>query len=389
MDTKDFIRVHKGSLTLFRNPPDQQTGGFFCLIYRIHCIKNTKISNFISIFKSFKIMKTRTLLFAILILIIPVSTYGQLGGLLRKASSKVMNTVGKEANKEANKQADSVIQAKTQTSVDNAVDKQFQNNQGNQNDNNGSQSQSSGSQGRGGFKLGSVFGGADIKHNEEYSFDGRMYMQMETYDKKEPSKVDYFIYFNQNIPNAGIEFKTVAKEGDQSKPMATVMVYDNENKCFMMLIDNDDKKTGIISTMPSDSALKAHTYQKTGTNTETTPPSIVKTGNTRVIAGYKCDEYKITEQNKKEYALVWMTKDLKIKADKSNWSKAGIPSYYNYPGFEGSSMLAMESYDANNKLAMKMETKEINQNYPHKISAAGYTFIKMNFNQMNSPQNKK
>jgi hypothetical protein len=170
------------------------------------------------------------------------------------------------------------------------------------------------------------------------------------------------------------------------------MIYDNENRCFMMLIDRDNQKTGIISTIPSDSVMKARSATTTTTGKpgeQDKMPTIVKTGRSRVIAGYKCDEYKITEQDKPEYAFAWMTKDLKLKADKNTWGKAGIPTYYAYPGFEGSSMLAMESYDKDNKLAMKMETIEINQNYPHKISAAGYTFIKMNFNQMNSAQPKK
>jgi hypothetical protein len=327
-------------------------------------------------------MKTRTLLFAIMILILPATSSAQIGGLLKKAGSKVLNTVGKEASKEASRQADSIAQEKAQ----NAIDKHNQKLQDNQNDSAGSQDQGSRGQRKGALTLGSVFGGADIKHNDEYGFDGRMYMQMEMYDKKDVVKSDYFIYFNQMNSNAGIEFKTIAKEGEESAPLATVMVYDNENKCFMMLIDKEGQKTGIISTLPSDSVMKARTAEKSGA--ESKPANVVKTGNSRVIAGYKCDEYKITEQDKKGYALAWMTKDLKIKADKSNWGKAGIPSYYG-AGLEGSSMLAMESYDESNKLAMKMETKEINQNYPHKISAAGFTFIKMNFNQMNSAQPKK
>jgi hypothetical protein len=331
-------------------------------------------------------MKTRTLLFAILILLLPATSYGQLGGLLRKASNKVLNTVGKEAEKEANKQADSVLQAKTEKPVDNAVDKAFDKTMGDKNESSGDQNKNSGGQKRGGLNLGSVFGGGDIKHNEEYSFDGRMYMQMEMYDKKDVTKSDYYIYFNKVNSDAGIEFKTIAKEGDKAEPLSTVMVYDNQNKCFMMLIDKDGQKTGIISTLPSDSAMKARTAERSGT--ESKPANITKTGRSRVIAGYKCDEYKITEQEKKGYALYWMTKDLKIKADKSSWGKAGIPSYYG-AGLEGSSMLAMESYDESGKLAMMMETKEINQNFPHKISAAGFTFIKMNFNQMNSPQPKK
>jgi hypothetical protein len=332
-------------------------------------------------------MKTRTLLLAMLILILPATSSGQLGGALRKGTSRILHTVGKEANKEANRQADSIAAEKAKNEINKTVDNQTQNNQAGQNESGGNQNENQGNRRRGVLNMGSVFGGADIKHNDEYSFSGRMYMQMETFDKKDPMKADYFIYFNQNGENAGIEFKTVAKEGDKTVPVASVMVYDNENKCFMILMDRDNQKTGIISTIPSDSAMKARTATKTGQEGKT--PNIVKTGRSRVIAGYKCDEYKITEQDKKEYGLAWMTKDLKIKADKNTWSKAGIPTYYGYPGFEGSSMLAMESYDENNKLAMKMETIEINQNYPYKISAAGYTFIKMNFNQMNNTTPKK
>ena len=76
-----------------------------------------------------------------------------------------------------------------------------------------------------------------------------------------------------------------------------------------------------------------------------------------------------------------MTKDVKLKADKKYWSKAGVPTYYNYPEFEGAMMLAMESFDKDNKPGMKMETKEINDNFNHSISTKGYTFMKMNFGQ--------
>ena len=100
-----------------------------------------------------------------------------------------------------------------------------------------------------------------------------------------------------------------------------------------------------------------------------------------MIAGYKCDEYKIVEPDKDGYSNVWMTKDVKIKADKKNWGKSGMPTYYNYPGFEDSFMLAMEAYNKDNKPEMKMETKEINENFKHSISTAGYTFMKMNFGQ--------
>jgi ribonucleotide reductase beta subunit family protein with ferritin-like domain len=109
--------------------------------------------------------------------------------------------------------------------------------------------------------------------------------------------------------------------------------------------------------------------------------TFTKTGNSRVIAGYKCDEYKVIEAGKEGYSNVWMTNDVKLKADKKYWSQSGLPSYYNNPEFAGGMLLAMEEFDKNNKPVMKMETKEINEKFPYSISTVGYTFMKMNFGQ--------
>src|SRR5665647_75546 len=94
-----------------------------------------------------------------------------------------------------------------------------------------------------------LFGGKiDIKYNDEYKFTGRIYMQMETYDKKDVLKSDYYTYYNSNTLNAGIEVLPVdAKQGDKNVP--TIFLYDNENKCFMMLLENSGSKTGMISTL--------------------------------------------------------------------------------------------------------------------------------------------
>jgi hypothetical protein len=131
--------------------------------------------------------------------------------------------------------------------------------------------------------------------------------------------------------------------------------------------------------MPSDSAMAAQAKNQKEANPQ--KAIITKTGNSRVIAGYKCDEYKVVDTDKEGYSNVWMTKDVKLKADKKYWGKAGVPTYYNYPGFEGAMMLAMEGFDKNNKPTLKMETKEINDKFDHSISTVGLTFMKMNFGQ--------
>jgi len=221
-----------------------------------------------------------------------------------------------------------------------------------------------------------LFGGKiDIKYNDVYKFTGRIHMQMETYDKKDVAKSDFFIFFNSNTMNAGMELKPVVAEGEQTIP--SEFLFDNENRCFLMLMQSDGSKTGIISTLPSDSAMAEMTKNQKGPDPQ--KAVITKTGNSRMIAGYKCDEYKIVEPEKDGYSNVWMTKDVKIKADKKYWGKSGMPTYYNYPGFEGAMMLAMESFDKKNNPEMKMETIEINEDFNHSISTTGYTFMKMNF----------
>src|SRR5665648_474290 len=117
-------------------------------------------------------------------------------------------------------------------------------------------------------------------------------MQMESYNNKEVLKSDYYTYFNSNTLDAGIEVRPVdQKEGEAALP--TVFLFDNDNRCFMMLLDGKDSKTGMISTIPDDSTLAAQSKPKRGAAAD--KEIITKTGNSRIIAGYKCDEYKIIE----------------------------------------------------------------------------------------------
>jgi hypothetical protein len=161
--------------------------------------------------------------------------------------------------------------------------------------------------------------------------------------------------------------------------MLTTFIFDNDNRYLMTLIAGTDSKTGIISAIPDDSTLNAQA--KGQKNQQEKPAVITKTGNSKIIAGYRCDEYKVVETGEDGYTNVWMTKDIKIKADKRYWGKAGMPAYYGHPEFEGSMMLAFDAFDKEGKPEMKMETQEINENFKHSISTAGFSFIKMNFGQ--------
>jgi hypothetical protein len=315
-------------------------------------------------------MKTRILLFILAgFFMLPLNSNGQIGYLRNKIVNKIIDdqidSIGtKKTENTGNENTNTPAKTNTNT-----------NTRTNTNTSTGTQSQTQGNtSSQGAFNLGNLgIGKVDLKYKDEYSFDGSIYMQMETYDKKEVTKMDYYTYYNSTTPNAAIEVKTVSDNKDSSQGNS-VFVFDGENKCLLILTEKDGNKSGIISAIPSDSALKAQDEGK-----PVTQPTIVKTGKTRVIAGYKCDEYKVTDVEDKTYSNVWASKDVDLKADRSNWSKSGMPAYTSE--FEGGLVLAMETYDNKDVLQMKTETIEIKPNIKHSVSPTGYSLIQMKYNQ--------
>jgi hypothetical protein len=319
-------------------------------------------------------MKTRTILLVAAMIIMPALAQAQIGGLLRKATSKVANSVGKAATKEAVNEVDSAAMKNADQAGNNQAENSDQVNQGNS--------------GGKGVNFGGLFAGGPVtsKYNENYSFTSRMYMVMELYEKKDVTKMDYFMYFSSSSPDAGMEIKTIAKpdEGD-AVPVTAQIILDGTNKSFMMLTDMGSMKMGVISPLPDPSATQGQVDPKTGQPAK--PPVVTKTGNSKVIAGFKCDEYLYKEADKKESAKVWMTKENVFNVDKRIWSNTNMGTLYGYPGFEGMTALAWENYDEKNVLIAKAETVEVSKNFPHSMTTKGFTFRQMDFNKM--MQNKE
>jgi len=327
-------------------------------------------------------MKTRNLfLLLAFIVMLPATSSGQVGNLLKNKLNRVVNAGAKTANKEVDNQIDTAVNK----SADNARDKAAKRVENNKKDN-GQPSQGGdntsadqGSQGQSGAGFGKLFGNKiDLKYNENYSFTSRIYMVTESYDKKDVIKMDFFMYYSANYPSVGVETKTITDEKGEVAPVTAVMVMDGENKSFLMLTDLNGMKMGMISAVPDSNNLQTPSDKK---GKKSTPPTFTKTGNTREIAGYKCDEYTYVSNEDKTSGKVWFTKDANLKIDKRGWNNSGMAAYYGNPQFNNGIILANEAYDEKGKLTLKSETKEINPNFPHSISVTGYTLRQINMGQ--------
>lgn len=312
-------------------------------------------------------MKTRKLLLLIaLTLAFSAATYSQ-GYIIRRAINRQVDkevdaAVDKEVQESKDKKAKEKEEADAKAKAEQAQQQQSQPEAKTE------KSSEQGAQQAGGNMGGLFANKVTLKYNEEYNFTSRMYSQTEMYDKKDVIKMDYYLYFSSNSPTAGIETKTInTSEGET--PLVSNMIMDGTNKCFIMLTDVNGMKMGMISAVPDEVE-------------QAKQPVVTKTGNSKNIMGFKCDEYLYKPSaDTKEYWKMWFTKDAVINIDKRAWSQTGMPSSYGYAGFDNGMIMAWESYDKNNKLTGKSEVKEINNNFSHSMSVKGYSLRQMDMNK--------
>jgi len=312
-------------------------------------------------------MKIRILHFMLVFaFILPVKSNGQVGNILK-------NRINKAINKKVEEKIDTAVNKRVEEAAKTQETATQQ--QGNE---------TSETREQGSINIGGIVGKkVTSRYNESYSFNNRMYMVTEIHDGKDIANMDYVVYWNDNNLNGGIESKTTgtSEQGEQASAVTKIGV-DGDNKSMIMMTDIGALRMGFISEVPDENTLQDQPEAKA-------PKQIItKTGNTRVIAGYKCDEYMVKETDSKDHGLLWCTKDLKLTMDKRAYSKSGLSSYYDIPELKDAIVLATESYNGKNELELKSETKEINFGISHTISTAGYNLRQINFNQAGTQQKK-
>lgn len=135
-------------------------------------------------------------------------------------------------------------------------------------------------------------------YNETYTFDQKFTYEMEDLAKHKGEKMLTTYYYSE----AGIMTQL------QDNPMS--MIFDTEHETMIML----DEKAKTAMVMPSrfGSAMAAKQ------NEATSKATVTKTGNTKKILGYTCEEYLI--QDEKYKSNVWITTEIKL--DYTKLSKA-------------------------------------------------------------------
>ena len=216
-----------------------------------------------------------------------------------------------------------------------------------------------------GILKGMGISGEPVPVANNYKFDYKIQMHIESYDKKgkQESTGEFITHLNPENKSMAYEFVS----GDMAKDGQGKFIIDAENGAMIMLNDDDKgEKTGIVYGIGSFMQSIGETYideeLEDSPETYLANPNVKKTGKTKNIAGYKCEEYVYTDEEERTESHIWITKDLKMNTQ-DFFSTLFKTSLYSHGMGWGYMMEATtESLDSDEKTMMQVTDVDNNSN---------------------------
>ena len=139
-----------------------------------------------------------------------------------------------------------------------------------------------------------------VPYEPSYDFDS--YVQMEVRDFNKNGKETDYILYDSYVTKDAVDYAMVYTD----KKDQTTIIFDSDNSAVLILTDSDGEKMGIASEVDPESMKEEMEEAREENNILATEP--VKTGKSKEILGYKCDEYLI--DNEEIEAHMWVCEDL-------------------------------------------------------------------------------
>lgn len=208
----------------------------------------------------------------------------------------------------------------------------------------------------------------NVDYEPTYSFDAYIQSQVTNYKKngKMDDQVVYDSYVHKESADYAMEFSN-----DDGK---TIIIFDTKNSAMLILAENDGSKTGFATSIdPEAVAQKVEDYAE---EHEIDPLNYRKTGNTKMILGYSCDEYVVEDEDGEVH--MWASEKLG-KEMRKEWMNnqqtfgAMFAQAYALNGM----VLEYDFLDKDNGERTEMQIIDIDLNRSHSVSTAGFDIMSM------------
>lgn len=155
--------------------------------------------------------------------------------------------------------------------------------------------------------------GEPVNTESEYNFFGHIVFEMTSTDEKGKTNdpVSLKSYLGKSVDYTGMEVI------DAKNPAAvTALVFDLKNKASIIFLDNKGQKSSFAYNMDLND-LDSAIQEEIDSNVEDYEATVEKTGKTKDILGYKCEEYHVKNEDGEGY--YWIT-ETPIGGYSSFWS---------------------------------------------------------------------
>jgi len=272
-------------------------------------------------------------------------SYGQLKeALLKKANEKLTKNKENNSSNTSTNETKTTTEQNTSGTVDSTSTKTDSKNSGN-----------------GMFSMG---GGKEIQPT--YTFHQNVLMDMKSYDKKgnlEQKKSSKSRFYYSKNPYHAVE--TMDKDGKA----VGFGIMEYEKSQMVNLMDNDGSKMAMVVKINKDKINEKATEENKGF-------TISKSGRTKKVCGYNCEEWVSTDEKGRKSEM-WMSTEVPINVSAA-YSMFGGQQGQNMPKVVGDPskyptgyMMEITSYETNGE-KFTMTAVEVNLNAEKVIETKGY-----------------
>lgn len=219
-----------------------------------------------------------------------------------------------------------------------------------------------------------MFGiGGAVEVADFFEFNSSIDMLMTTYDKKGKTNViNMTMLFPEDEEDYfGMEIKD-SDNAKQEMPQMK-MIYDFKNQQIISMIDNEGQKIGMVMGIDEDQLSK---WAESEDYDIDEVPEWSKTGKTKDILGYNCEQYIFSSEDGDGDAWVTDDDDLKIGYAMNAMAQAQKQKNKNNNEYPDGAILEM-NYNGNDGEKMNWITTNIETDTNFKLMTTGYQFMSM------------
>ena len=208
------------------------------------------------------------------------------------------------------------------------------------------------------------------KVEPEYKFPVMMQMHMTTYKNgkaKDETDMTYFLNSGTN------QFAMRTGEEKKKKSEQMLIIYDYKSNSMIML--NETEKTGMamnLNAFMSGDAIKKREQGSAALGKDSGSTTCKKTGKTKNIRGYSCDEYVCVDKERNTRSEIWVTNKISFDIAQTN-SRGPMAAYFGSASGLGGMMMEGNFYK-NDELEMKMEMTNLDNAANMLVKTAQYEF---------------